>query len=105
MTRRNIRRAKAKQDILDIADHIAADNLDAALRFIDAAESAIEFLFGHPMVGIARPNIDPQIPDLRIWPIRGFENFLVIYTVSDRETETLRVIHAARDLTAAIQDE
>ena len=31
---------QAREDLLGIADYIANDNLDAALRFLDAAEAA-----------------------------------------------------------------
>jgi hypothetical protein len=37
---------------------------------------------------------------IRIWPIRGFDKFLMVYAVDRRGIGVLRVVHGARDLDA-----
>lgn len=35
---------------------------------------------------------------IRIWPIRGFEEILMIYSADRAGVDVLRVVHGARDL-------
>ena len=35
---------------------------------------------------------------IRIWPIRGFEKILMIYSAGRAGVDVLRVVHGARDL-------
>ncbi len=89
---------KARQDIRLISDHIAKNNLAAALRFVDAAELTIEFLRSFPGAG---PRIEPAvqaIPELRFWPIKRFRSYLVLYRPLSDGMEIFRVVHAARDM-------
>lgn len=54
MTGRFVVRPKASRDISGLADFIAADNLEAADRFIDAAYSAFSLLARMPLTGSSR---------------------------------------------------
>ena len=42
---------QARRDLLELADHIAQDNLDSAERFLDAAREAFDLLAGMPEMG------------------------------------------------------
>jgi toxin ParE1/3/4 len=93
---------KAREDVEAIAAHIAQDNLAAALRFVDAAEMAFDFLAATPGAG---PRIEPPIEDLgdvRFWPITPFRNYLVIYRPAGDGVEVFRVLHGHRDVLHAI---
>lgn len=93
---------KARDDVEAIAAYIARDSLAAALRFVDAAEVAFDFLATTPAAG---PRFDPPIegfPDLRFWPITRFRNYLVIYRPTPSGVEIFRVLHGQRDLLQAI---
>ncbi len=105
MRPKNIHRDRAKKDIVEIAVHIASDNVDAALRFFSAAEDAVDFLMRTPGAGAARTLLHPALSGLRIWPIRGFENYLILYIETKSSIEVVRVLHAARDLQDALQAE
>ena len=48
---RIIKRPAAKHDLIEQADFIAQDNLDAALRFLDAAEKTFAQLARLPRIG------------------------------------------------------
>ena len=54
MTLRIVIRAIAKQDIIELADYIALDDMDVAERFIDAAQMAFHFLAETPGAGASR---------------------------------------------------
>ena len=98
MTLRIIKRAKAKDDVIELADYIARDNLDAAEGFIKAAEAAFRFLAETPGAGASREYFMPDLEGLRMWPIRGYEKHLVFYRQIPEGLEIVRVIHAARDI-------
>ena len=89
---------RAVADISEIAAWIARDQLQAALRFIEQAESAFNLLGKNPGLG---PVLEPAIAEfsgLRFWPIKRFRNYLVIYRVIESSVEILRVLHGARDV-------
>lgn len=89
---------KAYSDLESSAEYIAADNEDAAIRFIEAACKAFHLLAELPKSGALRPCANPRIKEIRIWPIRGFDKFLVVYRQIPRGIEVYRVVHAARDV-------
>lgn len=93
-----IRRPQASCDIAEIADYIAEDNLDAALRLVDAYDAAVKRLAEHPHIGtIFQPAIR-RLSGLRVWPIHGFSNYLIFYRPLDGGIEVLRVIHGMRNV-------
>lgn len=51
MSRRDVfRRTIVLEDLQGLADHIARDNLDAAIRFLDAAELTFQRLAESPIL-------------------------------------------------------
>jgi toxin ParE1/3/4 len=100
MIRKLVKREQAKRDLIGLADAIAQDNLDAAERFLDAARAAFSFLARMPGAGASRKYLNPTLKDLRMWPIKGFEKYLVFYRTIPGGLEIIRVLHAARDIEA-----
>lgn len=95
---RIVRRETALRDLLELASYIAEDNLEAAERFLDASESTFQFLLETPGAGVQREFLDPALVGLRMWPIRGFDKYLVFYREIGDGIEIIRVLHAARDI-------
>ena len=56
-----VRRPSALEDLVDLADHIALDNIEAAGRFIRAAEEAFRGLERMPLMGSAREYRKPGV--------------------------------------------
>jgi toxin ParE1/3/4 len=86
---------------LDVDEHflrIGANNPEAALRFLDATEQAFIRIQGEPGVGSPRYAKTPSLRGLRMWPIKGFENYLTFYLEHENVVEVIRVLHGARDL-------
>lgn len=97
-------RLTADQDVDDIADHIRADNQDAAVRFVGAVQEAYALLAHYPRAGPARRTRSPRLAGLRHWPLGGsFSNYLIFYLERDFGVEILRVVHGARDLERIIE--
>ncbi len=90
--------SQAEIDITEGTDYIAKDSLDAALRFFDSVYSAVAFLCEHPEAGGVPQWFSPSLAETRVWPIKGFENWLIIYQISKPEIVVLRIVHGARDL-------
>jgi toxin ParE1/3/4 len=88
----------AEIDLLNHFLFIGEDNLDAAERFLAAAEDAITKLADMPGMGALRDFKNSELVGLRSWPIKGFESYLVFYMPTPTGIDVLRVLHGARDL-------
>jgi toxin ParE1/3/4 len=93
-------RHTARTDLLHLARWIAQDNPDAAHRFLDAAREAANMLAELPKLGPAGRFRSRGLSRVRIWPIRGFDKILLIYSAERTGIDVLRVVHGARDLDA-----
>jgi toxin ParE1/3/4 len=93
----------AERDVDAIADYIAKDSVDAALRFYDAVRSDARKLAEMPGMGPTWDFESPAHADVRFWPVRGFPNHLIFYRPAPDGIEVIRVIHGARDLERQIR--
>lgn len=88
---------RAAQEIDRIAEYIAADNLEAALRFYEAVEKALGRLADLPGLGVARKFKSPRLTGLRMWLIPEFPERLIFYRSIEHGIEVIHVIHSAQD--------
>ncbi len=93
------------RDLIEQATYIAEDNLDAAERFLVAAEETFQLLGRMPGVGKLCGFSNPQLSGIRQYPVRGFKNYLIFYRATASEVEVLRVLHGARDLEAILDED
>jgi toxin ParE1/3/4 len=98
MTPRIVRRAEARQDLVEHFVFIGQDSIDAADRFLAAADSAFEQLAQMPEMGSPREFRNPYLVGIRQWRIPGFEKYLIFYRPIADGIEILRVLHGARDI-------
>ena len=84
---------QAFQDIDEIWEFIAPDNLDAADRVRDEIFEAFEKLAEMPGMGHLREDLAKE--PLRFWPVYSY---LIIYRPDSRPLEIVRVLHGARDV-------
>ncbi len=89
------RRPQAALDILDIWDHIAADNPEAADRWVDQIDATFDLMATQPLMGRARPELGD---DLRCHP---FRRYVIYYLPLKDGIEVVRVLHSARDVDTA----
>jgi plasmid stabilization system protein ParE len=83
----------AEQDLVDLWDYIAEDNVDAADRLIAQLFEVFETLARNPGMGHKRPDLT-QSPVL-FWPVG---NYLVIYRSQGRLVEVVAIVHGKRDI-------
>ncbi len=89
------RSAAAILDIIENAEYIAQDDLDAAIRFVDAVDSSIDLIAKSPGIGVSRKV--GKAPEMRMWVVKEFPNSLLFYRATSTEITIIRVIHSARD--------
>jgi len=98
------RRPQVAIDLIDCAEYISKENLDTALRFLDAAETAFAFVAKNPEVGALCKFRLAEAERVRFWAIKGFENHLMFYLPLADGIDVIRVIHGARDLKIILTD-
>ena len=99
MRRRLVRTRAADRDLVRHVGRIAADRPATARRFLIAAEAALRRLERLPEIGALRPSTRRGMTNARMWPIPSFHVFLILYRVTERTVDIVRVIHAKEDIT------
>ena len=95
MTKNLVYSWQARADLEDIFSLIAADNPRRAGSYVAEIQTACENLCGTAMIGMARPDLQP---DLRILPL--WRRVIVAYRIMPDQIEILRVFTGGRDYEA-----
>lgn len=77
------RSSKAKQDIIEVADYIAQDHYESAVRFLLGAEESFKLLSDLPRIGKTIRIGNRTDQEFRLWPIHGFEKIFILYELTD----------------------
>lgn len=92
------KRPQAERDIEECFVYIAEDNLDAGVIFLVAVEDSLEQLAKFPLLGKQRQFQDKRFQNVRMWVVRGYENYLIFYDVTETTIEVIRVLHGSRNI-------
>lgn len=84
--------AKARGDLLDIWEYIAAESVDVADRVVGRIEADIAQLAQMP--GMGHQRADVKDPRLLFWMVRPY---VIVYRHTRRTLYVVRVLHGARD--------
>ena len=95
---------QVEPDLYEIATYIGADNPDAAMRFLDAAEKEFKSLAAMPGKGRPRRFKNPRLSGVRSWRVEGFVNYLIFYRPLADGIEVIRVLHGARDIERILEE-
>lgn len=96
---------KAVTDIDEHVAYIAEDNIEKALEFDDAVFESFDRLRQMPLIGSERASMNEKLTGLRMWFVKGFENYLIFYRPLGDRIEIVRVLHSARDRDFILSDE
>jgi plasmid stabilization system protein ParE len=88
----------ALDNLSDILDYIAEDNVNAARRVESAILSACGSLAKYPLIGSKRTDITP-LP-VRFWTVTKFPNYIVVYRLGTKPLQVVAVLHAKRNIKA-----
>ena len=98
------RTPQTRIDLWHIARHIARDNRQAAIRFLNAAEATFKQLAENPELGSLGEFQSPIFRDIRRWRVNRFTNYLIFYRQRHEGIEVIRVLHGARDIDAIFEE-
>ncbi len=98
MSREIFKRPQAERDIEECFVYIAEDNLDVGVRFLVAVEDSLEQLAKFPSIGKRRNFSDARFQNVRMWRVKGFESYLIFYSVTENTIEVIRLLHGSRDI-------
>jgi plasmid stabilization system protein ParE len=85
---------EAAEDLQEIWDYIARDNINAADRTIDRIHKNIQKIQKNPSLGHKRQDLVGDRP-LLFW---SFNNFMLIYRTTKELLEVIAVTHDGRDI-------
>jgi toxin ParE1/3/4 len=97
--------AVIEQDLPDIYAFIAQDDPVAAERVLDAVEQTLRRLARNPACGAPYPTRNRKLQGLRLFPVSGFQHYLVFYRVEKVSIRILYVTHGARHLLRLLRRE
>ena len=99
------KRPQVIRDLIELATHIAEDNLDVSDRFLASAEETFIQVAQMPEMGKQCQFSNTSLAGVRQQAIKGFRKYLVFYRPTESGVEILRVIHGARDLEAILDED
>lgn len=96
------RRPEVDTDLERYWQHLAAHNVDAADRFLDAVEKGFRAIQLTPAIGRLRRWKDKRLAGIRSWRVPGYRNWLVFYRETPASIDVIRVLHGMMDLETKI---
>jgi plasmid stabilization system protein ParE len=88
----------AEADLGEIIAYISRDDPAMALKILDQIERAIHKLAAVPGMGHLRPDITSR--PVRFWAVHSW---LIVYRVTRKRLEVIRIVHGARELTRLLE--
>ena len=93
-----VRREAAKRDLLRhfiyLAEHASVEVAD---RFLAGARTSFRQLAEMPLMGASAGIPSGKNAGVRIWPVRGFGRYLILYRPVTGGVQIERVVHASVD--------
>ncbi|MBE9141077.1 type II toxin-antitoxin system RelE/ParE family toxin [Nodosilinea sp. LEGE 07088] len=93
-----VKRPIVIQDLIAHATYISLDNLDASDRFLHAAEATFQRIAELPNIGRLSGFSNLAIAQIRQYPIKGFNKYIIFYQIHPETVEVIRVLHGAQNL-------
>ena len=93
-----LKRPQAERDIEECFVYIAEDNVDVGISFLVAVEDSLEQISRMPLIGKVKTFESINGVTLRMWPVKGFDSYLIFYLANDDSVELVRLLHGSRDI-------
>lgn len=99
-------RPRARVDLLEQFVYLGdQSDVDLAERFFDAVSETCSQLATHPYMGTTYNCGIDGLREMRRFPVRGFDKYLVFYLPRPTGVEVVRVLHGARDIDRIFAEE
>ena len=90
---------RAEADVEALADFIAADSIEAAMKVVLALEDAFVLLASRPGIGHTRADLTER--PLKFWSVYSY---LVVYDPASAPLTIVAVLHGARDVAQMLKE-
>jgi plasmid stabilization system protein ParE len=93
-------------DLVEIAEHIAMDDPEAARRVVTAIRDMFILLAGKPFLGTEYHPLRRSLEGMRMMTVTDYPNYLIYYRPLPESAgaRILYVLHGARDAVAFAKD-
>lgn len=78
---------------------------EVAVRFRNAVRLTVQSLLQHPFVGPRFHSSNPELQNLRTWPVAGFEAIRIYYLLEKDTFKVIRILHGKRDVKRIVEGE
>lgn len=96
----------ARNDIKTSFDYLEEQSdIETAWRFFISVQESLERIQQMPGIGSPRRFRATRLHNLRQWPVKGFESFLIFYRVSGNSIDVHRILHGRRDIENIFEEE
>jgi toxin ParE1/3/4 len=85
----------AQDDILDHAFYLSDQSMEISDRFYDNVFLSLQRLSDMPELGSVCYFEHADVYNIRIWPVKGFRNYLIFYRIKSDCIQILRVLHGS----------
>lgn len=93
------------EELVNLSFYLSEDDEDLAQRFLNACDKTFVFLSENRFVGSLRKFKKPELSEVRMWRVKGYEKYLIFYKPLDNGVRILHVLHSATDYNRAFEDE
>lgn len=95
---------QAELDIDAVITYLLEVNPNAATQFVGELRATFELLADNPQLGTKRHYRNRDLANIRLFPVKKYQTYLIFYLSSDVTLEIIRVLHGRRDLEALFND-
>jgi toxin ParE1/3/4 len=85
------------EDLISLSFYLAQNDEELANRFLNACDATFRFLAENRFVGSLREFKDRRLAEIRMWRVKGFEDYLIFYQPKHGGVRILCVVHGSRD--------
>lgn len=88
---------KSSADLVAHVDFLTDQSPAVAYRFLESVEKTCEIILSSPFIGSLVDAVRPHHEGVRVWPVRHFRNYLLLYRPVNHQIEIVRLMHGASD--------
>ena len=91
----------ARMDTVSCFEYLRAQSGAAqAWHFIASLQESFDRIQQMPFIGAVRQFRRARLRNIRQWPVREFEDYLIFYRVTQERIDIQRILHSRRNLEA-----
>jgi plasmid stabilization system protein ParE len=93
---------EAVDDLFEIWQYIAVDNIQAADRLEEAILNTCALLAKTPDMGHHRPDLTDR--PVLFWTLPRYRNYMIVYDPASTPLTVIRILHGARNIPVILEE-